>query len=243
MNLCKSVKYLVNRLIELVAENSGLLSMYRSPIISLVSFCKKGGLLFDDENHIKMLLKEEYHQILPSIYTGSSDNVKQIIQDEFKEWSSPDTAEGHITYAGLVLAEVIEPNKELENKAFDFLVNHNEEKRKQKKKGLQTYSSDDNVENSLLNLYLSDMIIAVDRLKIVIAESEDDFSKWLVDAEGYDYTQFNMSWLNHCYPSLLTKLAENEKIRDSIVSVYKEKYQTEFIDKKTNEILIKYFIK
>lgn len=71
---------------------------------------------------------------------------------------------------------------------------------------------------------------------------DNEFTKWLVDLERYDYSRFDLTWLKRGYVSLLNKLADNKIVRDSIVSVYKKKYPSEYIDNKTNEIIIKYFV-
>ena len=107
---------------------------------------------------------------------------------------------------------------------------------------MRSYSNADSVENYLVNLYLVDMISDKERLKNVVTSGDDAFSKWLINAETYDYENFDLNWLNHCYPSLIIKLAGNERIRHSIISVYKKKYPSKQIEKKTNEIMIKYFI-
>lgn len=139
-------------------------------------------------------------------------------------------------------SNIIDTDKEIENKAFEFLVNHYENKQKELEKGKRSYSDADSVENYLVNLYLVDKINDRERLKSVVASGDDAFSKWLLDAEAYDYENFDLNWLTHCYPSLIKKLAGNEKIRLSIISVYKEKYPSKQIEKKTNELMVKYFI-
>lgn len=240
--LCLSVQKLMQRLVSLIAENKDFITVYRRPIIALSAFCREGGLLFDDVECIQKILEEEYYSLLPSIYTGSSDEVKQVIKDTFKEWECPDNARGYITYSELALAETIKPDPIVESNAFEFVLKFREEKQKELERGMRSFSENDGVEGCLVNLYLSNKIQDVDRLKEIVSAGSDNFSKWLLDAEGYDYQDFELSWLEHCYPSLLEKLAENEAIKHAVVSAYKDKYSSEFIDKKTNEIMVKYFI-
>ena len=240
--LCDDARKLITRLLELIIENSERLTFYRNPITSLVAFCKEGGVLFDDVEHISRILAEEYNLILPSIYTGSSDQIKGVIKQYFSEWKCQDSARGYITYAELVLAGIIGIDIKIEDRAFSFVINHYENKQKELEKGMRSYSEADSVENYLVNLYLADMISDKRKLKNVVTSGDDAFSKWLIDAETYDYENFDLNWLTHCYPSLIKKLSGNEKIRRSIISVYKEKYPSKQIEKKTNEIMIKYFI-
>lgn len=240
--LCGDAQKLIQRLMELVIEDPERLTFYSSPITSLVAFCKEGGALFDDIEQINGMLSEEYNLLLPSIYTGGTDRIKEVIKQYFSKWECQDTARGYITYAELVLAGVVDTDKDIENRAFDFVSNHYENKQKELEKGVRTYSFADSVENYLVNLYLAEKISDRERLKSVVAGGDDAFSKWLLDAEAYDYENFDLNWLTHCYPSLIKKLAGNEKIRHSIISVYKEKYPSKQIEKKTNGIIIKYFI-
>ena len=240
--LCGDARKLIARLLELIIDNSERLMFYRNPITSLIAFCKEGGVLFDDAEHINGILAEEYNLLLPSVYTGSSDHIRGAIKQYFSEWECQDCARGYITYAELVLAEIVDTNAEIEKRAFDFVVNHYKNKQKELEKGMRSYSDADSVENYLVNLYLADKIIDKDRLKKAVTSGDDAFSKWLIDAETYDYDSFDLNWLTHCYPSLIKKIAGNEKVRHSIITVYKEKYPSKQIDKKTNEIMIKYFI-
>ena len=240
--LCGDTQKLISRLMDLIIENSERLTFYSNPITLLLAFCKEGGVLFDNVEQIRKMLAEDYNLLLPSIYTCSTDQIKDTIKQYYRKWVCPDSARGYIIYAELVLAEIIDINTEIENRAFDFVVNHYANKQKELEKGMRSYSNADSVENYLVNLYLADMISDKERLKNVVTSGDDAFSKWLINAETYDYENFDLNWLTHCYPSLIKKLSGNEKIRHSIISVYKEKYPSKQIEKKTNEIMIKYFI-
>ena len=241
-DLCKEVSLLTTRLIDIIARAPEFSRLYRNTIVALITFCDQGGCSYDDEDHIKLLLSEPYHTLLPSIYSGSSDGVKTLIEDEFKDWECPDTAKGYITYAELVLTDIIEQSKEIEEKALEFVKKHNEDRQNNLEKGIRSFSEDDGVENCLVNLYLSGKIEDSDKLKDVISQGNDNFSKWLIDVDGYDYSNFDLLWLKHCYPSLLKKLAVNSTVREAVIGVYKEKYSSEYIDNKTNDIVVKYFM-
>ena len=239
--LCEIAKALISILIEIIANNKDCFSYYRTPILSLASFCEEGDDLYADESSVKKILSEDYYSFLAAMYKSCSDNVKVIIKEEFSKWACPDTGSGYRIYSEIVLAGITEPDKVIEDKAFEFLLAHNENKRKELEQGIRSFSGDD-LEGDLLNLYLSDSLIDVDRLKEIVLNGDDNFSKWLIDIENFNYEEFVLSWLKHCYPSLLKKLASNKKARESVIAAYKKKYPSEYIDNKTNEIIIKYFV-
>ncbi len=207
----------------------------------MVYFCKEGQVQFDDETAIGKILSEDHYSLLATMFIGCSDNVKSIIKDVFDKWTCPDTGRGYRIYTESVLAGILEPNAAIEERAFDFLIKHNEEKKKELEQGIRTFSLDD-LENRLVNLYLSKLLINVDRLRNIVLNGDDKFSKWLVDIERYDYSEFDLAWLKHCHPSLLKKLAENKKVKEIVVSKFKEKYASDYTDYKINKIIIKYFI-
>ena len=239
--VCRNAKALISTLIDIVSNKTDYLHYYNTTISSFVFFCEAGQVQFDDETAIRKILSEDYYSLLATMYRGCSDNVKAIIKEVFDKWTCPDTGSGYRIYSESVLAGILVPDADIEKRAFDFLIKHNEEKKKELEQGIRTFSLDD-LENRLVDLYLSKLLIDADKLKNIVLTGDDEFSKWLVDIDGYDYNEFNLAWLKHCYPSLLEKLAKNKKVREVVVSKFKEKYASDYNDNKINKIVIKYFI-
>ena len=239
--LCETVKSLISTLITIALDNKNCLQYYHSSILNLIAFCEKGNNQYDDEASIKQILSEDYYSLLAAMYNNCAEKVQIIIKEEFENWKCPDSERGYRVYSELVLAGINEPDKVTEDRALSFLDDYNEQKRKNREKGIRTFP-DSILENDLLNLYLSKKLIDVDRLRDIIFKGEDLLAKWLMDEEGFDYNDFSLSWLNHCSPSLLKKIAGKNKVRESIIKVYKEKYSSEYIDEKIHETIVKYFI-
>ena len=239
--VCEAANTLISFLVNLVSDSKDYLYYNKEVIRSLIFFCEAGNVLFDDETAIQKILTEDYYSLLALIYRGSTDKVKKKIEAIIEKWKCPNTLDGYLTYADCVLAGIIGPDQTVESKALDYLIDQNEKKKKELENGIQIQYSD-NLESHLLNLYLSNMFIDVERLKDIILSGDNEFDKWLVNLEWYDYSRFDLTWLKRCYVSLLKKLADNKTIRDAIVSIYKEKYSSEYIDNKTSEIIIKYFV-
>lgn len=239
--VCQAIISLEKMLIEVISANSGVSNSYKGAIVSLASIAKEGGYPFSDTNTIRKILCEEFYLLLPSLYDSCSEEIKQIIDNEFNNWKCSDTDKDYQIYSSAVLAKIIKPNKEVEERALNYLDKEIENRKKQKAQGHRSFP-EGILETDIVNLYLSDLIIEKDKFKSVVSKSDDEFTLWIINVDQYDYDKFKLSWLNHCYPSLLKKLSDDEVVRKSVVAVYKKNYSKEYIDRKTNKIIVNYFI-
>lgn len=239
--VCQAIISLEKMLIEVISANSGVSNSYKGAIVSLASIAKEGGYPFSDTNTIRKILCEEFYLLLPSLYDSCSEEIKQIIDNEFNNWKCLDTDKDYQIYSSAVLAKIIEPNKEVEERSLNYLDKEIENRKKQKAQGYRSFP-EGILENDIVNLYLSGLIIEKEKFKSVVSKSDDEFTLWIINSDEYDYDKFKLSWLNHCYPSLLKKLSDDEVVRKSVVAVYKKNYSKEYIDRKTNKIIVKYFI-
>lgn len=239
--LCGIAKTLIRTLIAVVSDSKDYIHYYKMPIISLVSFCEKGDDLFDDVESVRKILSEEYYLLLAQIYKKCTESIKQIIKTMFNKWTCPNSESGYILYSEIVLAGIMEPNEYTEDEAIAFLTNNRECKKTQLESGIIIESADE-LEQYLINLFLSGLFIGKEKLKDYVLTGDNEFSKWLIDIEGYEYKKFNLIWLKKVVPSFHKRLSENKKVRECIISIYKEKYSSTYIDSKTNEIIIKNFV-
>lgn len=94
----------------------------------------------------------------------------------------------------------------------------------------------------LVNLYLNDKLTNIDILKNMVYETDDEMSKWLLNLNNFDYNKFECSWLVLCGNRLLRSIAENQEVKQNIISSYKKQYDYLLEADKVNDIIIKYFI-
>ena len=94
----------------------------------------------------------------------------------------------------------------------------------------------------LVNLYLNDKLTNIDNLKNMVYETDDEMSKWLLNLNNFDYNKFECSWLVLCGGRLLKSIAENQEVKQNIISSYKKQYGYLLEADKVNDIIIKYFI-
>lgn len=235
--ICLIIKSIITDIIDLIADNCDLLYRYKGLLRLLLRFNEAGKSLYDDEITVRKILSARYISILVCLYAGGNETIKNSIK-EFINSSDKDVSEavdGY--YAELVLAGIIDKNIEMEANAVEELAHYVESN------GAMTSDADITNEIELVNLYLSDKIINKDRVKSLVEKSNDEFCKWLLDGEGYNYETFELSWLEQCSIALIKNIAENEKMRKLIVKKYKEKRLTKYIDKKTTDIIMEHFIR
>lgn len=221
--VCQAITSLEKKLIEVISANAGVSNSYRGTIVSLASIAKEGGYPFSDTNTIRKILCEDFYLLLPSLYDSCSEEIKKLIDNKFKNWKCTDKDEDYQIYSAAALAKVIKPNKEVEERALNYLDKEIENRKRQKAQGHRSFP-EGILETDIVNLYLSDLIIEKDKFKSVVSKSDDEFTLWIINVDQYDYDKFKLSWLNHCYPSLLKKLSNDEVVRKSVVAVYKKNY-------------------
>lgn len=235
--ICLVIKTIITDIIELVVENYDLLYPYNRLIRLLLRFNEVGKSLYDDEITVRKILSAKYISILAFLYAGGNETIKTCIK-EFINSSDKDVSEAvNGYYAELVLAGIIDKNIEMEANAIEALAHYVESN------GAMTSEADITNEMELVNLYLSDKIIDKDRVKSLVEKSNDEFCKWLLEGEDYNYETFDLSWLEQCSIALIKNISENEKMRELIVMKYKEKRLTKYIDKKTTNIIMEHFIR
>ena len=242
-DVCREAMTLIYRLLDLMSayDEDWLRFNYKTPISTLVALCAKGNCYISDLNKITSILKPAYNDLLCNIYSGCTDDIQKVVKVYFNNWFCSDTNHNFVLYSKLVLEKIIEPDPTIEDRALVFLENSIKEKRREKENGLYTFSGE-NLETYLVNLYLAESFIHVDNLRDIVLESDDRCSKWLFDMNGFDYSEFNLSWLDLCSPGLLQSIAENDVARTKVLAIYKEKYTTETFEKSIHEKVVKYLI-
>ena len=239
--ICVVMEKWVKKLIVQNSNNNTLPKINRL-INEVLYFLSKGGHRFNDETIVNALLKDENYALIIPVFKNGSHSVRRIISDQLSKWQCSDNATGYMAYVDFVLLNIISPQKEIEDKAIDFIDENNKRKRQEKEKGIISASENDNVARCFLELVLSNNAIDGERLKDVLSMTGDGFIIWLLDVDNFDYSQFEMSWLKLCRPRLLEELSTNSRIRERIINLFKERYSVEHIEKEIIEILIRFFL-
>ena len=78
--------------------------------------------------------------------------------------------------------------------------------------------------------------LVIDRSSFIqlVEESGEEYVKWMIDFENYDYGTFDLEWLTRCRRTMLQELAENDnvkkKIRGAFIRNYNEGKTTREVD-------------
>lgn len=242
--ICKKANNMVNLLFEFIIKdnNNGFL-LYL--IKSLLYFINKGGLSYNNINMIKQLMRNDCRKTLFECYTYFNDRGKACVRKEYEEWKPQKNVMGdYYQYCEGVLSGAIINDADVELEIIIWLSTMIENSKKEDKSGIQfiggmNYSD---IVKELVNLYLNDKLTNIDNLKNMVYETDDEMSKWLLNLNNFDYNKFECSWLVLCGGRLLKSIAENQEVKQNIISSYKKQYDYLLEADKVNDIIIKYFI-
>ena len=133
--------------------------------------------------------------------------------------------------------EIIEPDANVEAMCMERF----EETNKKRTQGTYEYFSG-NPLNIFANLYRADKIIDKNRFMAIVAESDDESVKWIVDVEHYDYKRFDLKWLTYCYDVFLNELGSSENVSKKIIDKFYEDYSEGKLEKNVVDKVIRYFL-
>ena len=194
---------------------------------------------------IKQLMRNDCRKTLFECYTYFNDRGKACVRKEYEEWKPQKNVMGdYYQYCEGVLSGAIINDADVELEIIIWLSTMIENSKKEDKSGIQfiggmNYSD---IVKELVNLYLNDKLTNIDNLKNMVYETDDEMSKWLLNLNNFDYNKFECSWLVLCGGRLLKSIAENQEVKQNIISSYKKQYDYLLEADKVNDIIIKYFI-
>ncbi len=240
-DICQETYALAKKLLMKLISDEKYNVYLKNIILDLFAFSHKGGICFVETEVINQILSEKYESLLPVIYKFSNQEIKSLIDIYFTSLDNSYFFTRLELYSDLVIIGVIEKNEIIETKALDSLEQKNNQKKNEIENGMFTLDKN-SLENALCNLYLSNQIINVDRLRELFSSSTIDFYRWIIDVNSFDYSKFKLSWLTSCTHTMLEELAANNLVKTNIVSVFRDKYRNAFIDNRIIEIVVKYFL-
>lgn len=220
-----------------------------SDLINFLAYlCHKHNFAYDDNKIISSLFDEGARMICLEIYPFIGDDSRRAIKEKSINWSNFNSIEEFKQYCVAVGNEVIGQEEEIEKRILEFCRNEKEKtESEQKKDAIVIMHGIDTPEYEqllcmLCDLYLRDFIINKKEVVETIKNIGDSFSKWLIDLDDFDYSLFEVTWLNRCYPILLKKIADNKKAKSGISKKVAEEYENGRIDRRTMKKFFRYFV-
>lgn len=245
-DICEFVNKFTNNLIGFVVADKFISDMLSSTVINMLYFLNKGEVQYNNFDVIKRLVDDDYRSLLFEMYHYLNDESQTAIKLKYTTWK-PQKGDGneYYQYCNGVLNEAIEANQEIEQEILQWIltgINSVVEDNDNTLNAIGHFLNHKDVMKNMVNLFLSDKIYDIELLKSIVRKSDDEMSKWLLDLEGFDYGKFQCKWLTLCRQGLIDSIAGNKIARESIISVYKEQYDSLTDSTKINDIIIKNFI-
>jgi len=166
------------------------------------------------------LLQESSYPLLIATYPSVGDNMKVTIKEAITVYLNTEfTPE---IYHEAVIADIISPAQDFEEKLFNSLQDAIKYKRTQYERGVKSYPDHEElVLHYCLALYLNDKLLDTDKFIPHFTNSSDEIS-FLYDMDAFDYEKFDLRWLSHFNPSLMQKISDNSKANTMIRDIYKQ---------------------
>lgn len=198
----------------------------------------------------ELLMNEESVNLCIDMYPKLGKTAQRVVSKKFKVWHETKDVKDYKRYCLLVSSGVIKADDEMEHIIETYCIKEKERKsneaKSSKKAGIRVMSYGFAEDNEILlqdmcNLYLADKIADTNSFTDTVNKMDHNLTKWLIDLNGFDYSIFDIKWLEGCSRALLEKIAGNENARRNIANKFREAYMGGKWDEKTAERYFKYF--
>jgi len=205
-------------------------------IVPLLSFCYYDFYDETFDGNIGGLLHIEKILILAKMYPYCGDANKNIIRNFFqKEIKGADWV-FFDRYGEAVLNGILVPDRDFEQKIYN-----NINVIKEKSQGCYPNTYQD-ILITMFNLYGKGKIIDTNRLKSILRQSEDAMLIFLSDMEGFDYSVFDINWLQYFSDGLLADIAQCETARVNICRKFAEQIESYNVGSPLLKKFFRYFV-
>lgn len=211
--------------------------------IYLARLCKKYNCAYDDNMVINKLVNEKAELLCLELYPFLGDKAKKSISEQNNKWNQIDGFDECQWYCVAVIQEVIIPNQDNEKRILEYCKNEKEKAEDIKESPFvisygRSFPNYIQLLRILCDMYLRNFIVDKEDFLEFVKEINDPFSTWITDIEHFDYSLFNIEWINYCYDSLLEKIGENNVAKAGISKKISEEYE---LGRVNNRIMRKYF--
>lgn len=215
-------------------------------MISYLSYlCKKSENAYDDAKKIQNVSEACKIDFCVEFYSNIGSDAQNLIREQFHNLKLKDSASDYKLYCDAVLAKIIQPDPDTEEKVYEWIRSVAVVKKTDRKSGITRLPKEadySEVIKKLVNLYLSDQISDIEALSEIMNEFGDSMSRWILNMESFDYANFDCKWLDFCQFGLLKKIAANSIAREKILAAYKKQYESGTVSNNITELIVKFFI-
>lgn len=236
---------MLDHIFDLLIADPGSRLHFRGMIDYLSYLCKKSENAYDDAKKIQKVSEACKIDFCVGFYSNIGSDAQNLIREQFHDLKPKDSASDYILYCDAVLAKIIQPDPDTEEKMYEWIRSAAAVKKTDHKSGITRLPKEadySDVIQKLVNLYLSDQISDIEALSEIINEFGDPMSRWILNIESFDYANFDCKWLDLCQPELLKKIAANSIAREKILAAYKKQYESGTVSNNITELIVKFFI-
>lgn len=185
----------------------------------------------------KLISQGKALETCADIYGFLGIDAQGKIYDNFSDWHLSDECKEGLIYCKFVMAGIIDPNIEEETRILNYCL------QKSDSSIFKNFERDFDtlLINHLIELSLENKICEKELLKRVVTDKNVGAGLWLIDYDDFDYSKFNVNWLEKCTSSLLRDLSKDEKTKKNIAGKIREEYMKGMVSEKITKIYFEYF--
>lgn len=228
-----------------LANGNQVESSMLSDLINLLAYlCQKHEYLYDEDRIIYTLFGGNARLLCLEIYPLIGEKSQRVIFEYDIDWSSINSIEDYKHYCIAVGNGIISQDDKIEKRILEYCQTEKEKAESEKNKNtlVKSFGFGDPAYIQILvllcDIYLRGYIVNKKDLVDTVKAIGDPFTTWLIDLDGFDYSKFNVEWINRCYTPLLKRISSNDKAREGISKKIAEEYEQGHVD---NRIMKKYF--
>ena len=238
----KNIKELyefLNSEIAYMCNNSSEAAVHILLIRNLSYYCYKYKKPYNKVSYIRKMMASHLEDICLDCFHYFNDKIQAFIKNNYKEWKCDDSYQDFVIYCKLVDDDIFEPDIAIEEKIYKYCGT--EHKKSEESGVVVNDSKESQLYSHILELYLKDKILDKKKCKLFVYEYGSEFHKWLFNPEKYDYTKFNVEWLNQCTRGLLKELSQNNSVKKQISHCLVKRYLSNKLPVKLVDDYFTYF--
>ncbi len=248
----ENIEY-VSKVLSLALEYLVDVNISESPYLTnyvnyLAHLCNKHECKYDNADEIEKLWTKGAQRLCVEMFLELGEKSESVIKKKFDNWSPQGTQNEYILYCLAVTSKIIEPDDAVEQCIIDYINSEKNrfEKGKQNNSAtIQTFGQNEPAYIELMlimcELNFQRLITDTERLKKTVLEVGDSLSKWLIDMESFDYSEFDIDWLERCSLTLLKDISKSEKAKKGITRKIQSAYKKGRVNKRVLNMFFEHF--
>ncbi len=240
----RELERFVTKEFEFLDKNKSEANLLRNLTISLLWVLKEHGQVYDKVDLIQPLIDDTSKIFAVSIYKFLGEECKKVIYDAYSNWSFEKGDLGFEFYYYLVNNGIIKPSADAESSIFEHYKNPVAEETGIENLGITLFPAQDEGAflYQLLELYINGLILDKDSCIQLLYRSNIVEAKWVMNYRNFDYSSFDINWLNICTETLISDMCKDEEIKCKIKNCIEHKYQEGKVSQNILDLYFKYMV-